>query len=74
MNDQVLQEALKLFQQPEPAPAMTDYEREQQAIRSNYERLDVDLASPGLYEGGEPEADGARSREAHFGNRNWLTL
>jgi len=34
-----LDEALKLFKPAEPAPTMTEYQREQQAIRANYERL-----------------------------------
>jgi hypothetical protein len=37
-------------------------------------RLDVDLTSAGLHEGGEPEAHGARRCEAHFRNRHWLTF
>jgi phosphopantothenoylcysteine synthetase/decarboxylase len=39
MNDPTIQEALKLFKQEVPAPAMTEYEIEQQAFRRNYERL-----------------------------------
>jgi hypothetical protein len=40
MNDQTLQEANRLFEETtKPAPIMTAYEREQQAIRANYERL-----------------------------------
>jgi hypothetical protein len=33
------QEALQLFKQAEPAPTISEYQREQLAIRANYERL-----------------------------------
>jgi hypothetical protein len=39
MNDTNLEEALQLFNQPVPAPTMTEYQLEQQRIRANYERL-----------------------------------
>jgi hypothetical protein len=39
MNDQALQEAEKFFQQPKPAPSVSAYELEQEAIRLNFERL-----------------------------------
>jgi hypothetical protein len=39
MNDRVLKEAERLFEQVRPAPTIGEYEREQQAIRSNFERL-----------------------------------
>jgi hypothetical protein len=32
-------EVLEIFEQKKPAPAITEYERAQQAIRSNFERL-----------------------------------
>ena len=34
-----LAEAAKLFRQIEPAPTLSEYQREQQAIRANLERL-----------------------------------
>jgi hypothetical protein len=36
MIDQKLE---ALFAQPEPAPVISEYNREQQAIRANFERL-----------------------------------
>ena len=39
MSDTNLEEALKVFSQTEPAPTMNEYQREQQRIRANYERL-----------------------------------
>jgi hypothetical protein len=39
MNDTNFQEAHKLFQRAEPAPTVSDYEKEQQAFRANFERL-----------------------------------
>jgi hypothetical protein len=39
MNDQILEEALRIFEPAQTAPAISEYEREQQAIRSNFERL-----------------------------------
>jgi hypothetical protein len=40
MNDRILKEAERLFEAPlHPAPAISEYEREQQAIKANYERL-----------------------------------
>jgi hypothetical protein len=39
MNDTKFEEASKLFRRIETAPTMTEYEREQQAVRANYERL-----------------------------------
>jgi hypothetical protein len=40
MNDRILKEAERLFEAPQhPAPAISEYEREQLAIRSNFERL-----------------------------------
>jgi hypothetical protein len=38
MSD-TLEEASKLFRRIEPAPTVSEYEREQQAIRLNYDRL-----------------------------------
>ena len=38
MSD-TLEEASKLFRRIEPAPTVTEYQREQQAIRDNYQRL-----------------------------------
>jgi hypothetical protein len=38
MSD-ILEEASKLFRQIEQAPILTEYQREQQAIRANLERL-----------------------------------
>ena len=38
MSD-TLEEASKLFRRIEPAPTMTAYQREQQAVRANHERL-----------------------------------
>jgi hypothetical protein len=38
MTDTILQEAL-FKQLPEPAPAMSEYQKEQQAIRDNHQRL-----------------------------------
>src|ERR1700681_3690920 len=38
MRDTKFKEALKLFEQAQPAPTLTEYQREQQAIRANYER------------------------------------
>jgi hypothetical protein len=39
MNDQILEEAERLFEQAKPVQAISEYQREQQAIRSNFERL-----------------------------------
>ena len=39
MSDQILEEAKRLFDQAKPAPIISEYEREQQAIKANYERL-----------------------------------
>jgi hypothetical protein len=39
MNDNNFQEAEKLFDGAEPAPTVSEYEKEQLAIRANYERL-----------------------------------
>jgi hypothetical protein len=41
MNDTKFTEAEKLFQEtkPAPAPTMTEYQREQQRVRQNYDRL-----------------------------------
>jgi hypothetical protein len=39
MNDKNFQEAAKLFDRAEPAPTVSDYEKEQQALRANFERL-----------------------------------
>jgi hypothetical protein len=39
MNERYLDEAARLFVAPQPAPTMNEYEKEQQAIRSNFERL-----------------------------------
>jgi hypothetical protein len=39
MNNQILEEALKLFESAMPAPTISEYHREQQAIKANYERL-----------------------------------
>jgi hypothetical protein len=39
MNDKNIQETEKLFDRAEPAPTVSDYEKEQLAIRGNYERL-----------------------------------
>jgi len=33
-----LEEAPKLFRRIEPAPTMTEYQREHQAVRANHER------------------------------------
>jgi hypothetical protein len=33
------EQILQLFKQAEPAPTISEYEREQRAIRANYERL-----------------------------------
>jgi len=38
MTDPKYDEALALFDQPKPAPAMTTYQREQQRIRDNHQR------------------------------------
>jgi len=32
-------EAAKLFKQPDPAPVLSSYEKEQVAMRANYKRL-----------------------------------
>jgi hypothetical protein len=37
--DDISEEASKLFRQIEPAPTLSEYQREQQAIRANLERL-----------------------------------
>jgi hypothetical protein len=39
MNDTKIEEALRLFKQAESAPAMTEYELEQQRIHANLKRL-----------------------------------
>jgi hypothetical protein len=39
MNDQILEDAERLFEQTKPVPTISEYEKEQRAIRSNYERL-----------------------------------
>ena len=39
MNDKNFQETEKLFDRAEPAPIVSEYEREQQSFRANYERL-----------------------------------
>jgi hypothetical protein len=39
MNDQILEEAERLFKQFKPVLTISEYAREQQAIRSNFERL-----------------------------------
>jgi hypothetical protein len=39
MNDTKFNEAQTLFEKTKPAPIVTEYEREQQRIRDNYERL-----------------------------------
>ena len=39
MNERVLKEALKLFQPAQTTPHISEYEREQQAIKANFERL-----------------------------------
>jgi hypothetical protein len=39
MNDKHLQEVAKLFHRAEPAPTVSEYEREQQSFRANYELL-----------------------------------
>ena len=39
MNDKNFQEAEKLFDRAEPAPTVSEYEKEQLGIRANYERL-----------------------------------
>jgi hypothetical protein len=33
------EQILQLFEQAEPAPTISEYEREQRTIRANYERL-----------------------------------
>lgn len=33
------EQILQLFEQAEPAPTISEYEREQRALRANYERL-----------------------------------
>jgi hypothetical protein len=38
MNDTNLEEALRLFEKPKPAPTMT-YRQEQQRLLENYHRL-----------------------------------
>jgi hypothetical protein len=38
MKERILEEAERLFIQVEPAPNISEYEREQQAIRANFER------------------------------------
>jgi hypothetical protein len=37
--NQALYEAERLFGRTKPAPVMTEYQREQEAIRLNFERL-----------------------------------
>jgi hypothetical protein len=39
MHNTNLEEALRLFKPTKPAPTICEYEREQQRIRANYERL-----------------------------------
>jgi hypothetical protein len=39
MNDKKIEEAQRLFKPAEPAPAMTEYEREQMAKMANFHRL-----------------------------------
>jgi len=39
MSNTALEEAQRLFEKPKPAPTISEYEREQQRIRTNYERL-----------------------------------
>jgi hypothetical protein len=52
MNDtNTIEEALKVFKQPAPAPTITEYEQERQRIRANYERLKAErLAREGATE------------------------
>ena len=38
-NKMTTDEILKVFEQAKPVPVINEYEREQQAIRSNFERL-----------------------------------
>jgi hypothetical protein len=39
MNDRILEDAERLFETPQPAPAISEYEREQQRRFANFERL-----------------------------------
>jgi hypothetical protein len=40
MTDQKIREALRLlFGQPEPAPTISEYQREQDALHANHQRL-----------------------------------
>ena len=39
MNDRILEEAERLFEPVQAAPALTEYQREQLAIKANFERL-----------------------------------
>jgi hypothetical protein len=39
MNNKNFQEAERLFDRAEPAPTVSEYEKEQLTIRANYERL-----------------------------------
>jgi hypothetical protein len=39
MNDQILEDALKILGPAQTAPTISEYEREQRTIRANYERL-----------------------------------
>jgi hypothetical protein len=39
MSGTTIEAAQQLFEKVEPAPPITEYEREQQRIRANYERL-----------------------------------
>jgi hypothetical protein len=39
MNDKNFQEAEKVFDRAQPVPTVSEYEREQQSFRANYERL-----------------------------------
>jgi hypothetical protein len=39
MKERILEEAERLFEQAKPLKAISEYQKEQQAIRSNFERL-----------------------------------
>ena len=39
MKERILEEAERLFVQVEPAPAISEYEKEQRAVKANFERL-----------------------------------
>jgi hypothetical protein len=53
MNDTNLEAALRLFEKPKPAPAMT-YQQEQQRIRANYERLKAERLAREAAANGKP--------------------